>query len=153
MREMVHALGIVIAWIKFSCAEGDFRLAELTSETGLAFAGVRFDAIDASCIILALVVGAIVDVHLATGARVTRTALTTEATLLQHCTGGIVAARISVAGVDHELAMLAVVTRLTDAFVLAFSAPLALRVILTGERVAGVAFRKDLVAHLCLALE
>lgn len=153
MREMVHAFGIIVARIEFGRAEGYLRFAVLAGEAGRAAARVALHAVDAGGIVLALVLVAIVDVGLAAGTRVAGNAFAAEAALLEHGAGGIVAAWIAEACVNHEFAMLAVVARLARAIVLALGQRHADAVILAWERVAGVTFRQNLIAHLVLAHE
>ena len=62
--------------------------------------------------------------------------------LLQHRARSVVATRVSVAGVNHVLAMLAVVARGAATFVLPVGLHHALGIVLTRERVAGIAFRR-----------
>lgn len=140
VREMVDALGVVFAWIEVG-AVGDFRFAVFAGETRWAFASVRFHAVDAGCVVLAFILAAVVDVHFATGSRVAGHATAAESSFFQNGAGGVVAARIAIASVNHEFAVFAMETRFAHTIVLALSLRLAHGIILTGERVAGIAFR------------
>lgn len=79
--EVIDAFRAIFARIESCSTEIDLLIAELARKSWLALARVRLNCIDASGIILATVVHAIVNVHLTTGPRVSRSALAAEATL------------------------------------------------------------------------
>lgn len=149
--KVIDAFGIVVAWIEFGRTEWNFRFAEFTTEAGRATARVVLHAVNAGGIILAFVLVAIVDVGLAAGARVTGDAFAAKTTLFQYGAGSIVATRIAEACVDHMLAVFAVIARFAGTVVLPLGLLLAHALILTGERVAGIAFRQNLIAHFTFA--
>lgn len=140
VREVINAFGIILAWIEVGAVR-DFCFAIFAREAGWTLACVRFDAIDACGIVLTFIFAAVVDVHFTTGSRVTGHAAATESSLFQHSASGIVATRIAVAGVNHEFAVFAMETGFAHTIVLSFGLRLAHSIILTWERVAGVAFR------------
>lgn len=153
MGEVVDAFCAVQARIELTSAELDFLLAELAGEARKAAACVRLDAIDASSVVLTFVVVAVIDVDLAASAFVARQTIATEATFLQHGTRSVIPARISVASINHVLAVLAVVARSASALVLSLRLHRALGVVLAWEREAGVAFRQDFITDRLLADE
>lgn len=151
--EVVDALCVVRARIELTSAELDFLLAELAGEARKATACVRLDAIDAGSVVLTFVVVAIVDVDFTASAFVARQTIATEATFLQHGARSVIPARISVASINHVLAVLTVVARSTSAFVLSFRSHRALGVVLAWECEAGIAFRQDFITDRLLADE
>lgn len=138
--EVVDAFGIIFARIEVGTVR-NFRLAIFAAESGWAFACVRLDTVDTRGIVLALVLAAIIDIHFAPGTGVASHAAATEPSFFEYGAGGIVAAWIAVARVDHEFAVFAMETGFAHAIVLAFGLRLAHGIILAWERVAGVAFR------------
>jgi len=146
--EVIHALGSVRAGIEFGTAELDLGVAKLATESRLALTFVRLHSVDAGGVVLTLdLAQTIVDIRLAAGARVSRGTLTAESTLLQHRAGGVVAARIAVAGIDHELAVLAMIAWLAEALVLPLRKGHALGLILAGLLKACIALGQDVIAH------
>lgn len=152
--KVVHALGSIRAGIELRTAELDFGVAELATESRLALTFVRLHSVDAGGIVLALdLAQAIVDIRLAAGTCVSRSALTAETTLLQHRASGIVAARISVASIDHKLTVFAMIARLAEALVLSLRKGHALRLILARLLKTGVALGQNIIAHAAAANE
>lgn len=151
--EVVNALGLVRARIELASAELDFLLAELAGEARKAAACVRLDSIDAGSIVLAFMIVAVVDVDFASCAFVARQAVAAKATFLQHGARSVVPARISVASINHVLAVLTVVARSTSALILSFRLHRALGVVLAREREAGIAFRQDFITDFLFADE
>lgn len=73
--------------------------------------------------------------------------MTTEASLLQHSAGGIVTAWISIAGIDHILAVFAMVAGLAEALIFALWQRQTLRLVLARLLEAGIALGQYLVAY------
>lgn len=155
VREVIQTLSPIGAGIELRTAELYLRVAPFAGEARLAFAAIRLHTIDAGGIVLAayILAQAIIDVGLTTGTRIARRTLATEASLLEHSAGGIVATRVAIAGIDHVLAVLAMIARLAEALILALWQCQALCLVLARLLVARVALGQDLVAHPAAARE
>lgn len=153
--EVIQTLGPIGAGIELLTAELYLRVAPLAREARLAFTAIRLHTIDAGGIVLTayILAQAIIDVRLTACTRIAWRTLAAEATLLEHGAGGIVAARIAIAGIDHVLAVLAMVAGLAEALILTLWQCQALCLVLAGLLVAGVALGQDLVAHTAAAGE
>lgn len=155
VREVIQTLSAIGAGIELLTAELYLCVAPLAGEARLAFTAIRLHTINARGIVLTayILAQAIVDVRLTACTRIAWRTLAAEATLLQHSAGGIVATRIAIAGIDHVLAVLAMVARLAEALILTLWQCQALCLVLARLLVAGVAFGQDLVAHTTAAAE
>lgn len=153
MSEVVNAFGTVRARIEIASAKLNLLLAELAREARQTTACVGLDSVNTCAVVLAFVVIAVIDIDFAAGTFVAGQALTAETALLQHRARSVAAAWISVAGVNHVLAVLAVVAWGAATFVLSVGLHHALSVVLARERVAGIAFRQNLVTDFLFADE
>lgn len=114
ITKMIPASGSVFARIKFFGAERYFNFAIFSHETGLTFAFVREDRVVASCIIFAFVIQAIVDVDFATDSRVSRGTDALKSSFFQNLASSGICAGVTVASIDHVLAVLAVISGSTS---------------------------------------
>lgn len=116
--------------------------------------GIRLYAINAGGVILAFdVAKTIVDVRLAAIAGVSGRTLTAETSLFLDDTSGIIATRITVASINHKLAVFSVIARLTKTLIVTLRHRNAFGLILTRIRVAGIAFGQNVIADASLAGE
>ena len=165
MGKVVSANPAVLTWLKLARAEVNLVLAELSGVTPSAGADVAIDAVDASGVVLATVAFAIVHVHLAPrrtnrsplhevfhdgisngspDTRIPLGALAGEAASFHDLTGGAVGARVSVAGVDDGVAVLAVETGCAGTLVVPVGQWPARRSVTTGVVVTKVTLGEDL---------
>jgi len=110
VSKVVPANTAVLTWLKLARAKVNLVLAELSGVPPSAGADVAVDAVNAGGVVLATVAFAIVHVHLAPDTRIPLRALAGEPASFHDLTGGAVGARVSVAGVDDGVAVLAVET-------------------------------------------
>lgn len=148
---VINASGVVLAGVEFVGAKWYFGLTVITHETCLALALIGVDEIDAGSVILTLILGTIVYVRLASQTSESRGAHTTEPALLEYFARGVVPARISIAGVYHEFAILAVISRRALTGVIPLWLGDAVAAVATGKRVTCIAFGQDIVAHFTFA--
>ena len=166
MGKVVPANPAVLTWLKLARAEVNLVLAELSGVTPSAGADVAIDAVDASGVVLATVAFAIVHVHLAPrrtnrsplhevfhdrkitngspDTRIPLGALAGEPASFHDLTGGAVGARVSVAGVDDGVAVLAVETGCAGTLVVPVGQWPARRSVSTGVIVTKVTLGQDL---------
>jgi hypothetical protein len=130
---MINTLRIVRTWIEIGTAKLNFLLAKLSRKTRQTIARVRIDIVNACTVILTFVVFTIVNIDFTTSAFVARQAFATESSLLQHRTRSIIAARISIASVNHVFTMLSMIARSTTTFVLPFRLNHALGIVFARE--------------------
>jgi hypothetical protein len=143
---VIDASGVVLAGVVLVGTKGNFGLAKLTHESCRTFTLISVDKVDTGGVILALVIVAVVYVRFAPHPAESRETKTTEPSLFEYFATGAVAARIAVAGVDHEFAIFPVKSRSTIALVVAFRLREAFAAVLAREGEASVAFRHDFVA-------
>lgn len=96
---------------------------------------------------------AVVNIDFTSGAFVSRQAFAAKATFFQHGAGSVIAARISVASINHVFAVLTVVAWSAATFILSLILHRTLSVVLAWECIASVAFRQNLITDFLFADE
>ena len=132
-----------VSWTRFQSLHLAAKF--LTGVARQAIAAIRFDQVDTSRVVGALVVDTVVDVGLAAVPFVSGRTVTAETAFLQHFASGAVAARIAVTGVDGRFAQAAVIAGRALTLVVTFTCRLTSGAVLARERVTRVALGQDFI--------
>jgi len=153
MCKVVDTGRTILAWIELLCAEWNLLFTIFTHVSSQTLAFISQDKIHTCGIVLTFVGQAVINVAFTADPCEAWGTVAAKPSFLQQLAGARVATWVAVAGIDHELAVVAMVPGGTAAVVLSLWQRLTHSLIRAREGEAGVAFSQNIIAHPTFALK